>query len=115
MKFECLKCGECCRNIRGRIEEEDKEFIKTNFFGKMPIIQIFPIENMSLSIWEWEAKKLKKRAEELGIDASIKPFRVLFDLNKNESVIISYFLDHDNCPFLENNACLVLRRQTISL
>ncbi len=106
MKFNCIKCGECCSNIRGRIDGDEKEFIESNFFGKMPIVQLVPVDKMSLSLWGWEADKLVERAKELGIDAEIKPFRVVFDLKENKSIVISYFLDHDNCPFLKDNECL---------
>lgn len=106
--FKCLKCGKCCSSIRGRIEEEERKFIEENFFGKLPITQLVPVEKMSLSLWPWEAKNLKDRAKQLGIKANIKPFRAVFDLNQNKSIILSYFLDYDNCPFLdENNNCKV--------
>lgn len=107
MRFSCLKCGKCCSNIRGRIEDEEKKFIESNFFGKLPLVQLTSVEKMSLSLWGWEADKLKKRAEELQIDADIKPFRAVFDLNENKTIVISYFLDHDSCPFLRDNGCLV--------
>ena len=72
----------------------------------MPIIQLVPVEQMSLSVWDWEAKRLNKKAKELGIKADIKPFRALFDLNTNKTIIMSYYLDHDSCPFLdEKNLC----------
>jgi len=72
----------------------------------MPIIQLVPVEQMSLSMWDWEAKRLSKKAKELGINADIKPFRALYDLNTNKTIVMSYYMDHDSCPFLdEKNLC----------
>ena len=112
-KFSCLKCGVCCANIRQKIESDDSDFIKANLFGNSPIVQLVSVEDMSLPIWPWEAEILRKKAEELKVKADIKPFRTVFDINKNKSLILSYFIDHDLCPFLKENQCIVYNHRPL--
>ncbi len=106
-KFKCIQCGQCCSNIRGMISEEEKEFLKEYAYGKLPIINLFPIEKMSLPLLDFEAKRFKEWAKELNIDAKIKPAKVIFDLNTNHSIVFAYYMDYDSCPFLKDNKCLI--------
>ena len=90
------------------MQPEDRDFLKENLFGKMPIVQLVPIERMAFPVWDFQAKVLKEKAKELGIEDKIKPLQVIFDQKSKKSIVILYFKDDDFCPFLdEKNLCRV--------
>ena len=106
-KFKCIQCGQCCSHIRGMISEDEKKFLKKYAYGKLPLVQLFPIERMSFPLFDFEAKRFKQWQKEVNINAKILPSRVVFDLNSNKSIIFTYYMDYDNCPFLKDNKCLI--------
>ncbi len=108
-KFKCNACGSCCSHIRGIIPKEDKEFIKEQAFGKLPVVQLVPVEQMTFPLWDWEAKRFMEWQHEANIDARVKPLRAIMDLNSNKAIILTYFMDGetDACPFLKNNKCSI--------
>ncbi|MBW2975655.1 YkgJ family cysteine cluster protein [Candidatus Woesearchaeota archaeon] len=106
-KFRCIRCGECCSHIRGIISDDEKEFIRKYAYGQLPLVQIFPIERMSFPLFDFEAKRFRGWQKEADVDAKIMPSRVVFDLNSNKSIIITYYMDYDSCPFLKDNRCLI--------
>ncbi len=110
-KFQCSACGKCCSHIRGIIPKEDQEFIKEYAFGKMPVVQLVPVEQMTFPLWDWEAKRFKEWQKEENLDARIKPLRAIFDLKSNKAIILTYFMDGDTdaCPFLRQNKCSIYR------
>lgn len=110
-QFHCIQCGQCCSHIRGMISEDEKKFLKKYAYGKLPLIQIFPIERMSFPLFDFEAKRFKEWQREVEIDAKIMPSRVILDLNTNKSVIVTYYMDYDSCPFLKNNKCLIYNKK----
>ena len=108
-KFKCNACGACCSHIRGIVPKEDKEFLKENVFGKMPVVQLVPVEQMTFPLWDWEAKRFMEWQHEADADARIKPLRAIMDLNSSKAIILTYFMDGetDACPFLKNNKCSI--------
>jgi len=108
-KFKCNACGACCSHIRGMIPNDDQEFIKENAFGKLPVIQLVPVERMTFPLWDWEAKRFMDWQKEVNIDAGIKPLRAILDLNSNKAIILTYFMDSetDACPMLKDNKCSI--------
>jgi len=106
-KFKCIQCGECCSHIRGMISEDEKKFLKEYAYGKLPLIQLFPIERMSFPLFDFEAKRFKEWEKQVNINAKIMPSRVILDLNTNKSIIVTYYMDYDSCPFLKDNKCLI--------
>ena len=104
-KFECNACGTCCSHIRGIVPKEDREFLKENVFGKMPVVQLVPVEQMTFPLWDWEAKRFAEWQHEVNVDARIKPLRAIMDLNSNKAIILTYFMDGitDACPFLKQS------------
>ena len=108
-KFNCSACGTCCSHIRGIIPNEEKKFLKENFFGKMPVVQLAPPEQMTFHLWDWEAKRFEQWQNEAKINARIMPLRAIMDLNSNKAVIVSYFMDGetDACPLLKNDKCSI--------
>ena len=108
-KFKCNACGSCCSHIRGMMPHEDREFIKENAFGKLPVVQLVPVERMTFPLWDWEAKRFMEWQKEANVDARIKPLRAIFDLNSNKAIILTYFMDAetDACPLLKENKCSI--------
>lgn len=107
VKFKCLQCGKCCSHIRGRISNDEAEFLREYAYGKLPLIQLFPIEKMSFPLFDFEAKRFREWQKEKNIDAKITPSRVIFDLNTNKSIVFTYYMDYDSCPFLKGNKCAI--------
>ena len=105
--FQCNQCGKCCSHIRGMMPREDSEFIKEMAYGKLPLVQLIPMEKMSFPLWDWEASRFRKWQDEVKIDAKIKLSRGILDLNSNKAIIVTYFMDSDGCPFLNNKKCLI--------
>ncbi|MBI2657505.1 YkgJ family cysteine cluster protein [Candidatus Woesearchaeota archaeon] len=108
-KFQCNACGSCCSHIRGIIPKEDQEFIREFAFGKMPVVQLVPVERMTFPLWDWEAKRFMEWQKEANVNANIKPLRVIFDLKSNKAIVLTYFMDGetDACPFLKENKCSI--------
>ena len=108
-KFKCNMCGSCCSHIRGIVPKEDMEFITEKAFGKMPVVQLVPVEQMTFPLWDWEAKRFAEWQHEADVDAKIKPLRAIMDLSSNKAIILTYFMDGetDACPFLKDNKCSI--------
>jgi len=105
--FQCNQCGSCCSHIRGMMPREDKEFIQEMAYGKLPLVQLIPIEKMSFPLWDWEAKRFKEWQHEVKVDGKIKPLRGILDLDRNKAIIVTYFMDADACPFLKEKKCSI--------
>ena len=108
-KFKCNACGSCCSHIRGIVPKEDREFIKQYAFGKLPVVQLVSVEQMTFPLWDWEAQRFSEWQHEVNVDARIKPLRAIMDLNSNKAIILTYFMDGitDACPFLRNSKCSI--------
>ncbi len=109
MKFKCNQCGQCCSRIRGIIPEGDRKFIQEFAYGRLPLVQLIPIEKMTFPLYDWEAKRFLKWKG--SIEADIKPLRAIFDLHKNRAIIVSYYIDADYCPFLKENKCAIYDKE----
>ena len=105
--FNCSQCGSCCSHIRGMMPREDKEFIEKMAYGKLPLVQLVPIEKMSFPLWDWEAERFGKWQHEANVDGKIKPSRGILDLNSGKGIIVTYYMDSDACPFLKSNKCSI--------
>jgi len=108
-KFKCNACGSCCSHIRGIVPKEDREFLKEHVFGKMPVVQLVPVEQMTFPLWDWEAKRFQEWQHEADVDARVRPLRAILDLKSGKAIILTYFMDSetDACSFLNNNKCLI--------
>jgi Fe-S-cluster containining protein len=99
-KFKCSACGKCCSKIQGFISKEEEEFIRKYGYGKMPLMQVIPMEEMSFLLWDFEAKRFKEYEKEVEIDAKIRPSRGVFDLKSNRFIVFTYHMNSEACPFL---------------
>jgi len=105
--FQCGQCGSCCSHIRGMMPREDKQFMEKMAYGKLPLVQLVPMEKMSFPLWDWEAKRFFEWQHEVSIDGKIKPSRGILDLNSNKAIIVTYYMDSDSCPFLKEKKCSI--------
>lgn len=105
--FQCNQCGSCCSHIRGMLPHEDAEFIREMAYGKLPLVQLVPLEKMSFPLWDWEAARFKEWQQEVNVDGKIRPLRGILDLNSGKAIIVAYFMDSDACPFLKDKKCSI--------
>jgi Fe-S-cluster containining protein len=110
-KFKCNQCGKCCSHIRGMMPREDQKFIKEMAYGKLPLVQLIPIEKMSFPLWDWEAERFKYWQHEAKVDGKIFPSRGILDLNSNKAIVVTYYMDSDACPFLKNQKCSIYNQK----
>jgi Fe-S-cluster containining protein len=104
-KFNCSACGRCCSKIQGLISKQEKEFIKEYGYGKLPLVQVIPVEEMTFPLWDFEAKRFKEYQK--NIDAKIRPSRGFLDLKSSKFVIVTYHMNSEACPFLKDNKCSI--------
>ena len=48
---------------------------------------------------------------EVKIDAKIAPSRAIYDLDSNKAIVVTYYMDSDDCPFLKNKKCLIYNKK----
>ncbi len=108
-RFTCNACGSCCSHIRGFIPDADKAFIEQYAFGKLPVVQLVPVERMTFPLWDWEASRFLDWSKEAGIDAHIKPLRAIYDQKSGKAIVLTYFMDSetDACPLLREKKCAI--------
>jgi Fe-S-cluster containining protein len=83
-KFECKKCGRCCRNFGG-----------------------------FLPIWGWEADELKKIAKEKNISLELKPAELWADEKTGLVWCFQIRLANEPCPFLLDNQCSIYKNRPL--
>ena len=101
--FHCRACGKCCANIQGFAGEAEKEFLLEYGYGKLPLVQLVPVEEMTFPLWEFEAKRFLEYAKELGIDPKIRPYRGVLDLQSNTFIVFNYHMNSKSCPLLKTD------------
>ena len=99
-QFQCSACGKCCSRIQGLTSISEKKFIEEYGYGKMPLVQVIPAEEMTFPLWDFEAKRFKKYEKEVKVDAKIRPSRGVLDLNSNKFIVFTYHMNSKACPFL---------------
>lgn len=109
--FSCSQCGSCCSHIRGMMPREDREFIEKMAYGKLPLVQLIPIEKMSFPLWDWEARRFMEWQKEVNVNAKINPSRGILDLISNKAIIVTYYMDSDACPLLKNDKCSIYHQK----
>lgn len=89
MKFECKKCGWCCKN-----------FSQNKGISGLPL-------------FEWEKDKFEKLAEKKGIKLYFQPTDLIFDKRSGKHICITFSMENEPCPFLENNQCSIYSERPI--
>lgn len=90
IKFKCLKCGECCKNI----SDADSK-------------------SKGLPLFEWELDSIKKLAEEKKIKIELKPIDIIFDKKSKLYFCTGYIIPIEPCIFLKNNGCLIHKNRPL--
>jgi Fe-S-cluster containining protein len=92
-KFQCLKCGSCCRNIKAKESGEEKP---TPFFLEKS--NVIVLTKPSLLIQDWEKTIFK--------EIDIFPSTILFDIKNNRSLVLTYTISSSSCPLItKDNTC----------
>ena len=107
-KFECKKCGKCCRNLRGRTKRKEPPSLPPDLFGNLSMSE------RTIMLFEWEVTDLQLVAEGLTVDFRVKPDFMIWDDLSNVPLVLSWNLDHDDCPFIsKENRCLAQDRKPL--
>ena len=93
-KFECSKCGNCCKTFSF---SEKKE---TPYFDDDGLICL---NHLTLPLYDWEANMLREEAKE----DSIVPYKIIFDKKNNRCIVLQYTLNENTCPFFVDDSCSV--------
>jgi len=107
--FQCCSCGQCCSNIRGFTSASERGFLEEFGKGKLPLIQLSNIDEMTFPLWDWEAKRFLEHEKEVAVNAHITPSRGVMDLQSGKFIVFTYQMNTPNrCPFLsENGKCTI--------
>jgi len=113
MVFICNKCGICCKELRSlhacltpeQLEEFKNSVQQKNLSG--PIYCLASQDMFTFIIFEQEIEPLQRAARDNGIELKIKPYTAFYDDYANTWVVLNWFLDHDDCPFLTDSGCSV--------
>ena len=99
-QFKCTCPGQCCTRIRGMISEEESNFMREYAYGRLPLVQLIPVEKTSFPLWDWEAARFNRWQNEVNVNARIIPSRGIYDTKSNSTIIVTFCMDFDSCPFL---------------
>jgi len=116
-KFECSMCGKCCRELKGfkLSDERQKEiFLKErdDMIKNTPLYTFQKPEDEGMALYEWEVTRLKDIASAKGFDLKIKPRYGMLS-NMGTVIVVTWMLDYDICPFLENNKCSIYKNRPL--
>lgn len=125
MAFKCRMCGKCCRELRlkksmggftgeaGKAADQYHEMIRqVNMQG--PLYHLVPWEEMTIRLFEWEMPPMLKRAGELGVELNFRPSTGLYDDYGKAWVIMTWQLEHDECPLIgDDNKCRAYAQRAI--
>jgi Fe-S-cluster containining protein len=102
-KFQCQRCGGCCKNTRGRLGEIGKKRAIPPF-----IFEYTSRQKASISLHEWELPVLKEEAKRQNLSLTVVPYLAIWDDINRLPVALNYTLDHDDCPFVtKENICSI--------
>lgn len=112
MVFVCNKCGICCKGLRAVHDLAPEQLMElknsTQQKNRSGPVYIFPSPDMfTFFMFEQEVEPLRRAAKDKGIKLSIRPHTALYDDYANTWVVLTWFLDHDDCPFLTDTGCSV--------
>lgn len=97
-KFECIRCGNCCKNL-------EKPLPETN---SGPVYFL----HRGLLIDLGEKEGLEREAKKLGLKLEIGWAQIAIERVTGEAIGLAYSLKHSTCPFLgEDNKCRVWKNR----
>jgi len=108
-KFECLRCALCCKNTNFSNVNIDQKTIGEKL-AKKGLYLGAKNNEIGILLFNDEFKKLRRFADEYGIDFHPVPLFFVIDRVSENAIILCWTLGHKVCPFLEKNdyhICLV--------
>jgi len=96
------------------LTDDEEEKLKKLVFQKSGVIYLRTIKKFFLAVDKEEAEKLKEHAKKLGINAEIKPNKIIYDKGEDKVIIYDYYLNHEVCPFYRDNSCKVYNDRPIA-
>jgi Fe-S-cluster containining protein len=105
-RFECTHCAVCCKSFKVVEKKISKD--------ASGIFYTVDQRSRVLSLWRWEADRLRKRADKLGIHSRIRPLSYIVDSKNSKAIIIVWYLDSDVCPFLNDDRCSIWEQRPFS-
>lgn len=105
--FVCKQCGMCCSEMSADASMPD---IFPAFFHSAFMLHCC---KPGLTVFDWEAKEMFHEAEKRCIKLSIVPYKLVYDLNKNCTIVMQYSVADKKCPFLINNKCMVYDKRPL--
>lgn len=93
-KFECSKCGNCCRTFSFSDKEEMPYFDEDG---------LICINHLTLPLYDWEVEVFKNN----GKGDLVVPYKIIFDNKNNRNIVLQYTLSENTCPFLGESSCAV--------
>jgi Fe-S-cluster containining protein len=100
-KFKCTNCGVCCSG-----EFIYKPKVIKDEYG---IFYTFDPEDKILALWPWEAERIRRLGDEMGLRPVVRPSSFIVDKKERRAIILMWFLDANSCPFHINNRCSIRR------
>ncbi|HII14936.1 MAG TPA: YkgJ family cysteine cluster protein [Nanoarchaeota archaeon] len=105
--FECRQCAACCSELS--LDAVNNELFPAFFNSAFMLHCCKP----GLTVFDWEAKEMFHEAEKRGIKLSIVPYKIVYDLNKNSTIIMQYSITDKKCQFLFNSRCMIYDKRPI--
>lgn len=105
-KFECLRCGNCCKVFIGDSTKHlnGSEFIDNNSFL---------LNKQGLKLYDWEVESFQKELDRIKSSRKIVPSIVLFDLKNKKQINVNYTVEGGNCPFYDSKCMIYSKRPLI--
>lgn len=104
-RFSCQGCATpaaCCKGFNVH-DIDDTLRQRHTAAAKGPIYTLMPIEDVRLPLYSWELFLLRKVAPTA---FKVSPRTAFYDDTSDQPLVVSWNLDHDDCPFLgDNNTC----------
>jgi len=88
--FHCQRCTNCCKNL---FKEQEKSF--------------------GLTLFDFEAEILKKKAKKEKISLSLKPVNFIADKVSKKAIVLLWNIENKECPFLDKKQCIIYENRPL--
>lgn len=106
--FTCpAECAKCCNTLVKHREPEEEEFLQEfdAINREQGLYTTDVLASRGIVLTPEEARRLRAASKRKGARARILPHTFLLDGRTRTAVMVSYRLDHAQCPFLEGYRC----------
>ena len=109
-RFKCQKCGSCCKDLRGRLLEEDalRHLSRVDSYRQSGLYYLLDPSDFTVALFGWEKRRMEEEAKASEILLKVTPLAVVLDRSEENAIVLRWMLDHDICPFLSSkNECRI--------